>query len=79
MSPAILAENTDPYARCIADSKKVRWDTDRDVLRGRRFEIAHKLLPNGRSRVHELPFPSTGAALPRPSPLISRRGSEPAR
>src|SRR5438270_9233065 len=35
------------YARCIESSKRVRWDIDEDVIRGRRFDIAHKFLPNG--------------------------------
>ena len=25
------------YARCIQTSKRVRWDVDEDVIRGRRF------------------------------------------
>src|SRR5262245_27668582 len=37
------------YARCVQTSKRVRWDIDEDVLRGRRFESAHKLLPDGLS------------------------------
>ena len=56
MQTAILAENTDRFARCIAASKRVRWDIDRDVIRGRRFDVAQKFLPDGLSRVHELRF-----------------------
>ena len=56
MSTTITAENTDRYAKCIAASKKVRWDIDRDVLRGRRFDREHKFLPDGLTRVRELPF-----------------------
>src|SRR4029077_8051474 len=37
------------YARCIQTSKRVRWDIDEDVIRGRRFDVAHKFLPNGLS------------------------------
>jgi len=37
----------DPYARCIQASKRVRWDLDEDVIRGRRFDAAHKFLPDG--------------------------------
>ena len=37
------------YARCIESSKRVRWDIDEDVIRGRRFDIAHKFLPDGLS------------------------------
>jgi hypothetical protein len=42
---------TDRYARCIATSKRVRWDIDKDVIRGRRFDTAHKFLPDGLSLV----------------------------
>ena len=37
------------YARCVETSKRVRWDIDRDVIRGRRFDVAHKFLPDGLS------------------------------
>src|SRR5437763_6821076 len=40
-----------PYARCIQASKRVRWDIDDDVIRGRRFDAAHKFLPDGLSLV----------------------------
>ena len=30
-------------------SKRVRWDIDEDVIRGRRFDAAHKFLPDGLS------------------------------
>jgi hypothetical protein len=41
--------NTDRYARCVETSKRVRWDIERDVVRGRRFDVAHKFLPDGLS------------------------------
>src|SRR6516162_3180507 len=37
------------YARCIQSSKRVRWDIDADVIRGRHFDTAHKFLPDGLS------------------------------
>ena len=37
------------YARCIQSSKQVRWDIDQDVIRGRRFDAAHKFLPDALS------------------------------
>jgi hypothetical protein len=41
--------DSDRYARCIQTSKRVRWDVDDDVIRGRRFDTAHKFLPDGLS------------------------------
>lgn len=37
------------YARCIQSSKRIRWDIDDDVIRGRRFDAEHKFLPDGLS------------------------------
>lgn len=44
------------YARCIAASKRIRWDIDKDVIRNRRFDFSKKFLPDGLSRVNELTF-----------------------
>ncbi|MFO1162402.1 MAG: hypothetical protein U1E60_26440 [Reyranellaceae bacterium] len=41
----------DRYTRCISASKRVRWDIDRDVIRGRRFDPKDKYLPDGLSLV----------------------------
>ncbi len=40
---------TDRYARAVQTSKRVRWDIDTDVIRGRVFDTAHKFLPDGLS------------------------------
>ncbi len=37
----------EPYARCIRASKRVRWEIDEDVIRGRHFDATHKFLPDG--------------------------------
>ncbi len=47
---------TDRYAKCVEVSKRIRWDTDRDVIRGRSFDFAKKFLPDGLSKVAQLPF-----------------------
>ena len=47
---------TDRYAKCIEISKRVRWDIDGDVIRGREFDFSQKFLPDGLSRVHRLDF-----------------------
>jgi hypothetical protein len=44
------------YARCIEVSGRVRFDIERDVIRGRRFDFNRKFLPDGISKVHELDF-----------------------
>jgi hypothetical protein len=38
---------TERYARCIRASKRVYWDIEDDVIRGRRFDVADKFLPDG--------------------------------
>jgi len=40
---------TDRYARCVETSKRVRWDIEKDVIRGRSFDTTHKFLPDGLS------------------------------
>jgi hypothetical protein len=44
------------YAKVIETSKRVRWDIDRDLIRGRRFDYTRSFLPAGLSLVGELPF-----------------------
>src|SRR5437763_16216709 len=43
--------DSERYARCISVSKRVRWDIDEDVIRGRRFDRSQKYLPDGVSLV----------------------------
>jgi hypothetical protein len=44
------------YAKCVEVSKRVRWDIDRDVVRGRRFDFERKFLPDGLSKVGRMEF-----------------------
>jgi hypothetical protein len=44
------------YARTIEVSKRIRWDIDRDVIRGRAFDYAKKFLPDGLSFADRLAF-----------------------
>jgi hypothetical protein len=46
-----IADSSERYARCIQTSKRVRWDIDKDVIRGRSFDTACKFLPDGLSLV----------------------------
>jgi hypothetical protein len=44
----------DRYARCINASKRVRWDIDQDVIRGREFDFSQPFLPTGVSKIEDL-------------------------
>lgn len=46
----------DHYAKCIEISKRVRWDIDKDVIRGRTFDLDKKFLPDGISKVDLFDF-----------------------
>jgi len=48
--------DTKRYAKCIEVSKRIRWDIDRDVIRGRKFDFSKKFLPDGISQVDRLDF-----------------------
>jgi len=41
----------DRYQRTILSSKRVSWQIDDDVIRGRRFDLRHKFLPDGLARI----------------------------
>lgn len=47
---------TEQYAACVGASKRVRWDIDNDVIRGREFDTSHKFLPDSMSGVDQLEF-----------------------
>src|SRR5438034_8977156 len=53
MQTAATAER---YAKCVEVSKRIRWDIERDVIRGRDFDFGKKFLPDGLSKVAELSF-----------------------
>jgi len=44
------------YSRSIQASKRIRWDIDADVIRGRTLDRRQKYLPDGLSLIGELPF-----------------------
>jgi hypothetical protein len=48
--------DTQRYAKCIEVSKRIRWDIDRDVIRGRKFDFSRKFLPDGLSKLDRLGF-----------------------
>jgi hypothetical protein len=47
---------TERYAKAVEASKRIRWDLDRDVLRGRALEFDRKFMPDALSKVGELAF-----------------------
>jgi len=51
--------NTERYAKVIEVSKRVRWEIERDLIRGRRFDYTKTFLPSGLSLVNEIPFLSS--------------------
>lgn len=44
------------YAGCLAASQRIRWNIDRDVIRGRHFDLTKKFLPDGLSKAGTLTF-----------------------
>jgi hypothetical protein len=44
------------YAEFIEISKRVRWDIDKDVIRGRSFDFSKKFLPDGISQLAQFDF-----------------------
>ncbi len=61
---AIQFENdTSLYAKCISVSKRIRWEIDEDVIRGRQFDLTKKFLPDGLSKNKELAFLTNKEAL----------------
>ncbi len=47
MTAILTLPDSQRYARSVEASKRVRWDVETDVIRGRRFDTAHKFLPDG--------------------------------
>jgi hypothetical protein len=47
------------YQTVIETSRRVRWEIDRDVFRGRQFDFSTLFLPDGLSKVSELTFLGT--------------------
>jgi hypothetical protein len=55
-SAGVTPAQHDRYAKTIEVSKRIRWDIDRDVIRGRQFDFRKKFMPDGLSMVGQLPF-----------------------
>jgi hypothetical protein len=48
--------DTRTYAKTIEVSKRIRWEIDRDIIRGRAFDHSRKFLPDGLSKIGRLEF-----------------------
>jgi hypothetical protein len=42
------------YARCIEASRRIRWDIEGDIFRGREFDFSENFLPPGVSKISDL-------------------------
>jgi hypothetical protein len=60
MEALLQTEVSDRYAKCIEVSKRIRWEIDRDVIRGRRLDVSKKFLPDGLCRMGQLAFLGAG-------------------
>jgi len=57
MQPAVQQPaDSKRYAKCVEASKRIRFDIDQDVIRGRAFDFTKKFLPDGLSKVQTLTF-----------------------
>ena len=51
-----MSPTTQRYAKCIETSKRIRWDIDRDVIRGREFDFTKKFMPDSLSKINDIGF-----------------------
>lgn len=56
MQTQFAMPTTNRYAKVIEVSKRVRWEIERDLIRGRRFDYTRTFMPSGLSLAEELPF-----------------------
>jgi len=67
MDTSIIENSTARYAKCIEASKRVRWDIDKDVIRGRQFDTERKYMPDRLAKIEYFAF-----ATPEEKKLISQ-------
>ena len=59
MQTAMPTAESKRYAKAVEVSKRIRWDIERDVIKGRKFDFTKKFLPDGLSKVDRLDFLSS--------------------
>src|SRR5215831_16896502 len=57
-----LPAKDDRYAKTIENSRRIRWEIDKDLIRGRQFDFAGNFLPDGLSLISRLGFLSPADA-----------------
>jgi len=67
MDTHIIENSTARYAKCIEASRRVRWDIDKDVIRGREFDTQRKYMPDRLAKIEYFTF-----ATPEERKLISQ-------
>ena len=61
--------DTERYAKCIEGSKRIRWDIDKDVIQGRKFDFSKKFLPDGITQLDQTAVSlRRSREVPRPDP-----------
>ena len=56
MDTALTPYPRERYAKCIEASRRVRWEIDRDVIRGRDFDYRRPFLPDALARMERFDF-----------------------
>jgi len=56
MQTMLQAADSKRYSKAVEVSKRVRFDIERDVIRGRKFDFGRKFLPDGLSKIDRLDF-----------------------
>ena len=54
MQAAATLGTSQRYAKAVEVSKRIRWDIERDVIKGRTFDYDKKFLPDGLSKMDRL-------------------------
>lgn len=62
MNAQVDAKEIERYGKCIEVSKRIRWDIDKDVIRGRTFDFEMNFLPDGISKISSIEFLSQDEA-----------------